>query len=410
MEGVEEAFLQRNYGGSYGQLYKPDSMEMGKEGFQEGNRTPQGMGASMGNGDVLLQYIDDEPESYSNIFDNVKTKADEEDKERLIGALKKLSSREGLEKAVDVDSVLRYFVAHNFVLNFDSYTGTMVHNYYLYEEDGQLSMIPWDYNLAFGGFESGGSAETLINFPIDTPVSGGSIEERPMLSWIFADEVYTGQYHQYFSELVGGYFESGRFAEELEAVKAMISPYVEEDPTKFCTYDEFLTGIDTLKEFCLLRAESIRGQLDGAIGTEAGEQDTATFVAAGDIEVSDMGAMNNSAGIGGRPQEGLKDSGEGFPQGEVPDGMPPGDGGGDLNGELPEGVTEGTPGGNPPGIQKEALGEGMPGRWGEIPASQDGIIQQGEKTENQNIIWVLTGLSAGVLIVGILVAFFFKQR
>ncbi len=410
VEGVEEAFLQRNYGGSYGQLYKPDSMEMGKEGFQEGNRTPQGMGASMGNGDVLLQYIDDEPESYSNIFDNVKTKADEEDKERLIGALKKLSSREGLEKAVDVDSVLRYFVAHNFVLNFDSYTGTMVHNYYLYEEDGQLSMIPWDYNLAFGGFESGGSAETLINFPIDTPVSGGSIEERPMLSWIFADEVYTGQYHQYFSELVGGYFESGRFAEELEAVKAMISPYVEEDPTKFCTYDEFLTGIDTLKEFCLLRAESIRGQLDGAIGTEAGEQDTATFVAAGDIEVSDMGAMNNSAGIGGRPQEGLKDSGEGFPQGEVPDGMPPGDGGGDLNGELPEGVTEGTPGGNPPGIQKEALGEGMPGRWGEIPASQDGIIQQGEKTENQNIIWVLTGLSAGVLIVGILVAFFFKQR
>ena len=32
----------------------------------------------------------------------------------------------------------------------------MIHNYYLYEEDGQLSMIPWDYNLAFGGFSAGG--------------------------------------------------------------------------------------------------------------------------------------------------------------------------------------------------------------------------------------------------------------
>lgn len=31
----------------------------------------------------------------------------------------------------------------------------MIHNYYLYEEDGQLSMIPWDYNLAFGGFSAG---------------------------------------------------------------------------------------------------------------------------------------------------------------------------------------------------------------------------------------------------------------
>ena len=27
-------------------------------------------------------------------------------------------------------------VVHNFVLNFDSYTGSMIHNYYLYEKDG----------------------------------------------------------------------------------------------------------------------------------------------------------------------------------------------------------------------------------------------------------------------------------
>ena len=34
--------------------------------------------------------------------------------------------------------MIRYFVVHNFVCNFDSYTGSMIHNYYLYEEDGQL--------------------------------------------------------------------------------------------------------------------------------------------------------------------------------------------------------------------------------------------------------------------------------
>ena len=75
-----------------------------------------------------------------------------------------------------MDEVIRYFVVHNFVCNSDSYTGVMVHNYYLYEEDGQLSMIPWDYNLAFGGFESSQGATSLVNSPIDTPVSMGSVE------------------------------------------------------------------------------------------------------------------------------------------------------------------------------------------------------------------------------------------
>ena len=56
---------------------------------------------------------------------------------------------------VNVEEVLRYFVVHNFVVNGDSYTGSIIHNYYLYEEDGQLSMIPWDYNLAFGTFQGG---------------------------------------------------------------------------------------------------------------------------------------------------------------------------------------------------------------------------------------------------------------
>ena len=459
VEGVEEAFLQRNYGNGYGQLYKPDSMEMGKEGFREEKKTlrgtegediqavmdmgnplevagngmavrgekPGGNGMSMVSSDVLLRYMDDDLESFSNIFENAKTNADEGDKERLVGALKKLSGGEELEKAVDTDSVLRYFTAHNFVLNFDSYTGTMIHNYYLYEKDGQLSMIPWDYNLAFGGFESGGDAETLINFPIDTPVSGGSVEERPMLSWIFAEETYTEQYHQCFSELIGGYFESGRFAEELEAVKTMIAPYVEKDPTKFCTYDEFVTGIDTLKEFCLLRAESIRGQLDGTIGSTAEEQDTSTFVTAGDIEVSAMGTMNDSKGIGGGSQERPEGGGKELNREAAEDGKIPEDTDGELNREAPEGpggipggevpeeisggeLPEGFPDGKLPGNQGEMPGEEIPGNLGEIPVSQDEMFQPGERAENQNTVWVLTGISAGVLVLGILFALFFKQR
>ena len=43
----------------------------------------------------------------------------------------------------------------------------------------------------------------------------------------------------------------------------MIAPYVEADPTAFCSYQDHLLAVDTLLEVCRLRGESIRGQLSG---------------------------------------------------------------------------------------------------------------------------------------------------
>lgn len=356
VEGVEESFLQRNYGKDYGELYKPDSTNMGggrgngesfdadeflnepefdsdeksnnqaqsnghnnqsaipqmpndnTDEFGKGqkpidnpNGTPGGTGGNgmqSGSDDVLLKYIDDNAESYSNIFDNAKTDITEADEARLIKSLKNLSDGEDLENTVDVDAVIRYFVVHNFVVNFDSYTGSMIHNYYLYEKDGQMQMIPWDYNLAFGGFQSSGDATSLVNYPIDSPVSGGDASDRPMIAWIFSNEEYTELYHKYFSEFITSCFDSGYFTETIDSVKEMISPYVEKDPTKFCTYEEFENGVGTLREFCLLRAESIKGQLDGTIGASSDTQSSEALIDAGNLQISDMGSMSNTMGTG----------------------------------------------------------------------------------------------------------------
>ena len=140
-------------------------------------------GGGMGSSDVKLQYVDDDLDSYSNIWDNAKTDITRTDQERLVESLKKLSDNEDIASVVDIEQVLRYFVVHNYICNDDSYTGMMVHNYYLYEKDGKLSMLPWDYNLGFGTF-GGGNATSTVNTPIDSPVSGGS-SDRPMLNWIF---------------------------------------------------------------------------------------------------------------------------------------------------------------------------------------------------------------------------------
>ncbi len=273
----------------------PDGMDI-PEDMQ--GKVPGGMGAGMRNGsdDVLLKYIDDDIASYPNIFENAKTDITDTDKTRLIKALKKLNDGEDLDETVDVDAVIRYFVVHNFVLNFDSYTGSMIHNYYLYENNGQLQMIPWDYNLAFGGFQSAGGATSLVNWPVDSPVSGGNTEDRPMIAWIFENEEYTELYHKYFSEFMSEYFDNGFFEKMIDDVVSIISPYVEKDPTKFCTYEEFVTGASTLKKFCLLRAQSIGGQLDGTIGLTSDTQKTETLIDAGDVQISDMGSMGNMGG------------------------------------------------------------------------------------------------------------------
>ena len=285
-----------------------------------GGEMPSGMpggfgGFGMGSSDVKLQYIDDDSDSYSNIFSSAKTDVSKADEKRLIEALKRLSNGEDLENTVDIEAVINYFVVHNFVVNSDSYTGSMIHNYYLYENDGQMQMIPWDYNLAFGSFMSVGSATSSINDPIDTPLSVSGNGDRPMIDWIFSSDEYTELYHQYFSAFISEYFDSGYFEEFYDSTAAMISPYIEKDPTKFCTYEEFEKGSAVLREFCMLRAESVKGQLNGTIGKTSDTQKSDTLVDGSKLNTSAMGSMGGMGGKGGMDFPGMGGSSDKTPSG-----------------------------------------------------------------------------------------------
>lgn len=288
-----------------------------------------GFGGFGSSTDVKLQYSDDDPDSYANIFNNAKTDITAADQTRLIASLKALG--EGDVSVVDTDAVIRYMAVHNFLCNDDSYTGTIIHNYYLYEEDGVMAMIPWDYNLAYGGHSMGfggdSDAASVVNRDIDTLVSNGSGGDRPMADWITASEEAMAQYHAIYEEFMTTVFDSGWFESEIDRVITMISPYVESDPTAFCTYEEFVKGAETLKQFCLKRAQSVRNQLDGS--------DTAVDVTG--INLSDMGTMGN---MGGRGGEGFAERFRGFAgYGEVSaDSMLPPDGRGETAPDPGEGA------------------------------------------------------------------------
>lgn len=383
VEGVEEAFAERNYGTDVGNIYQPDSMEIGGDnamggGDREmpdmtnmpdmtqttdatqtvdatttdttqrptmghppdtsqrpnGDRAPPGttqttdttgqtqqmpiMGGDMAGGnsstDVALIYSDAERSSYENIWNGAVFDVTTSDKVTLIDSIKQLNAGENMEDVVDVEEVLKYFVVHSFVDNYDSYTGSMMHNYYLREEDGQMSIIAWDYNLAFSAFSGGrmgvGTATTTtststdetttqVNYPIDTPVSGTTMEERPLLNELLSNEKYMELYHQYYQEFITGYFDSGKCKDTIDKTTALISTYVKDDPTAFCTYEEYEEGVAVLKQFCDLRAESIRGQLDGTIpSTTTGQtEQPSTLIDASAIDIATMGSNMMGGGM-----------------------------------------------------------------------------------------------------------------
>ena len=417
IEGVEEAFLERNYGEDYGELYKPDSLSFGggrgngqafdMQDFEkklQGDDTeeqaaadenaaidnaaptmPQdiqraarinrgdfkqgsGMGG-MGSSDVKLQYIDDDPDSYANIFDNAKTKVKKKDQARLIAALKKLS--EGDTSAVDTDAVAMYMAVHNFLCNGDSYTGSMVHNYYLYEKDGVMSMIPWDYNLAFGGFTGGSDATGTVNTAIDTLVSGGDDSDRPMAGWITASEESLALYHEKYQQFIDTVFTSGWFESEFDRVSAMIAPYVEKETRAFYSYEEFQTAADTLKTFCLKRAQSVQGQLDGSISaTSAAQQGSDALIDASELSITAMGGMNNGKG-------GDRGGNAGFPGSFGGDFSF--DGGSFIPGDMPQPPTQGE-NGAPPDMPDGGFDGSFGGGFGGN-ASPQGAPSNGEKPQ-----------------------------
>ncbi len=390
LEPVEESFAMRNYGTNYGELYKPDSMELGGPGKMKdwdgempdftgekpdftsdadgamekpsGNppqmpsetdstdkssgqppQMPSGgdmpsppdrtsdsdsekndnKGGDMGGTDfgmgsgsgASLNYTDDSLDSYEAIWEGSVFNTTDKDHRRVVKALKNICSddtdNKTLAEYMDVNNVLRYMAVQTFVVNLDSLSGNMAHNYYLYESDSKLNIIPWDYNLAFGGFQSQ-DASDIINFPIDTPFSSGvSTEDRQFFLSLLENEEYLEQYHEYLRQLTDEYVGGGIFENTVSRITSQIDDLVESDPTSFYSYTEYKSAVEMLKETVSLRAESIRGQLDGTIpSTRSGqEEDASTLIDSSSIDLNVMGVMNAGGGGG---KDGDRDFGGGF--------------------------------------------------------------------------------------------------
>ncbi len=352
LEAVENSFMLRNYGMEKGYLYKPDSMNhndnnddknkdrdfggampMPSEGFKMpekiekdgqdlaippefennvqnegkqierksfpkgdfgGGRAGRGGGPGSRGSGANLNYTDDNLDSYQTIWDGQVNDSSKADHKRVVEALKNVHGKTDIEKYIDVEQVLKYMAVHNFSVNDDSLSGAMAHNYYLYEANGQISIIPWDYNLAFGGMH-GGDGTSVVNEPIDA-----AWQSTQLFDFVLENEEYKARYHEYYNKLVNEYLFGGKFEKTYNRIAGQIDELVKTDPNSMYTYEEYLKGIEVLYDAVMLRAESIKGQLDGTIpSTSEGQKaDSSNLVDASHLNLSDLGQFMRG-GFGG---------------------------------------------------------------------------------------------------------------
>lgn len=321
LEAVEESFMLRNYSSKSGHIYKPDGMNMGgaskgnmnrpeemndaklpvppqmPEDVQPGNmqppsRMPDQKGFMGRGGGADLNYTDDNLDSYYAIWDGAITNSSDSDHLRIIQALK--NSQSNPEDYLNVDNMLKYMAVHNFVVNDDSLSGNMAHNYYLYEEYGKINIIPWDYNFAFGGMGRG-DASSVVNRPVDD-----SYESTTLFDVFLNNEEYLDRYHQYYNQLVQEYVLGGKFEETYNKIRTDIDVLTQSDPNSNYTYEQYTEGCDTLYNIIKLRGESVKGQLAGTIpSTTEGQYNWPdSLIDASSVDVSTAGAFGR-----GGPQD-----------------------------------------------------------------------------------------------------------
>lgn len=231
IEQIGDSYLQRHFDHSYGALYKAEMNGTGSD----------------------LTWLGNDPDSYTGLV--MKSKSSNDDV--LIDMLDELNNGSDYEKVLDVDNVLKYVALNVVASNMDSYLGMNKQNYYLYENNGIFSILPWDYNMAFGGF---GGSSILIDEPTQ-----GALAERPLIAKLLEVDEYKERYHAILSEMLEGYMQQETFNERVAQIQDLISEHVKQDPRPFYSYEEYERSIPTLTSFVEESTENIQQQLDGTI-------------------------------------------------------------------------------------------------------------------------------------------------
>lgn len=113
---------------------------------------------------------------------------------------------------LELDEVIRYFAVSSWLCQLDNMF-TNYQNYGLYvSESGVATLLPWDYDLAFGCYYPS-SAETTANYPVDVMyrlesryadyekrISASTYADFPLFNVIYQNDTLMEKYHAYMAD------------------------------------------------------------------------------------------------------------------------------------------------------------------------------------------------------------------
>ena len=265
-----------------------------------------------------LNYTGDDMNDYAEIANYAKVKGGEASMQRVVEALKNVNDGKRMEEYVDFESLAKYMALQSVVVNFDCLTGHSPQNYYLREADGRISLIPWDYNLAWGGYPEDEEMEgedmleqsqtkalpsdagkrspeevnRVVNFPIDTPFSG-DLSQRKFFMNLLANEQFKARYYHYLGVLCNKYILGGEFNKTLSSINMKIGKFAGTERNAFYTNERYFEAQRMLKLVLEKRATSILGQMKSEVPSTWGNQKTnpQKLINCNDIDLQVLGGI-----------------------------------------------------------------------------------------------------------------------
>lgn len=137
-----------------------------------------------------------------------------------------------IEDVIDVPSFLKGFAVNSIFCNYDSYNGSLAHNYYLMYTGGKSYFVGWDYNLCLGNFTGGTGSVTS---DIKTSLYQSTIENRPLAKLLQVPEYYD-MYVDIVKDIVNYYSDPEQYVAEYAR---NIRSHVAADPRFEFTLDNF---------------------------------------------------------------------------------------------------------------------------------------------------------------------------
>lgn len=234
-ESVDKPLLKRYFGEKDGVFFKCDpEWEL---------TAPKSCAA----GDkASLMYLGDDPRCY---MPNYEMKSDS-GWTCFIQFIKALNDPEkSLENYLMIDQVLWMHAFNNVLVNLDSYTGRLSHNYYMYrDESGCFAPVMWDFNLSLGGFRYDGNGQPLDNDGLQTLSPyvhfKNKNEKRPLIVNLLSNNTFRKMYIAHIKTILDENFNNGDFKKRAKEVHDFIREDVKSDPVKLYSNVDFEKNID----------------------------------------------------------------------------------------------------------------------------------------------------------------------